>query len=79
MRATSFRLAVAECLSGVTGSAYALGLSDRIGTLEVGKDCDLAIWNVVRPAELVYRMGCSPLHARIWRVDDVGRAAARRR
>jgi imidazolonepropionase len=68
LAATLFRLTVAECLSGVTRSAaHALGLSDRIGTLEVGKLCDLAIWNVARPAELVYRMGCNPLHARVWR------------
>ena len=67
MGATLFRLTVAECLAGVTrNAAQALGLSDRIGTLEPGKRCDLAIWNIERPAELVYRMGCNPLHARIW-------------
>lgn len=67
MGATLFRLTVAECLAGVTrNAAQALGLSDRIGTLEPGKRCDLAIWDIERPAELVYRMGCNPLHARIW-------------
>ena len=66
MAATLFRLTVAECLAGVTrNAARALGLTDR-GTLEAGKRCDLAIWNVERPAELVYRMGFNPLHARIW-------------
>ena len=45
--------------------ARALGLVDRIGTLEAGKQCDLAIWDVVRPAELVYRIGFNPLHARV--------------
>ena len=48
-------------------AAQALGLADRIGTLEAGKHCDLAIWNIERPAELVYRMGFNPLHARVWR------------
>jgi imidazolonepropionase len=68
LAATLFRLTVDECLIGVTRSAArALGLSDTIGTLEVGKACDLAIWNVARPAELVYRMGFNPLHARVWR------------
>jgi imidazolonepropionase len=68
LAATLFRLTVAECLIGVTRSAaHALGLADRIGTLEVGKSCDLAIWNVNRLAELVYRMGHNPLHARVWR------------
>jgi imidazolonepropionase len=66
MGATLFRLTVAECLAGVTrNAARALGLADR-GTLEPGKRCDLAIWDVERPAELVYRMGFNPLHARIW-------------
>ncbi len=67
MGATLFRMTVAECLAGVTrNAARALGLADRIGTLEAGKSCDLAIWDIERPAELVYRMGQNPLHARIW-------------
>ncbi len=37
------------------------------GTLEAGKSCDLAIWSIERPAELVYRMGFNPLHARVWK------------
>jgi imidazolonepropionase len=68
MGATLFRLTVEECLLGVTrNAARALGLSAEIGTLEAGKSCDLAIWDIERPAELVYRMGFNPLHARIWR------------
>ena len=68
MAATLFRMTVEECLAGVTRSAAtALGQADRIGTLEAGKQCDLAIWNIERPAELAYRMGFNPLHARIWR------------
>jgi imidazolonepropionase len=67
MGATLFRLTVTECLRGVTvNAARALGLQDEIGTLEVGKACDLAIWDVGHPSELVYRMGFNPLHARIW-------------
>ncbi|MEA2930717.1 MAG: imidazolonepropionase [Hyphomicrobiales bacterium] len=67
MAATLFRLTVHECLAGVTRSAArALGRSD-IGTLEPGKCCDLAIWDVEHPAELVYRIGFNPLHARIFR------------
>jgi imidazolonepropionase len=68
MAATLFRMTVSECLLGVTrAAAGALGLSDRVGTLEAGKQCDLAIWNVERPAELVYRVGFNPLHRRVWR------------
>lgn len=67
MAATLFRLTVDECLSGVTReAARALGLLDEVGSLEAGKACDLAIWDVERPAELVYRMGFNPLHARVW-------------
>ncbi|MBA2932837.1 imidazolonepropionase [Sphingomonas sp. CGMCC 1.13654] len=68
MGATLFRLTVEECLLGVTrNAARALGLQHDVGTLEAGKSCDLAIWDIERPAELVYRMGLNPLHARIWR------------
>lgn len=68
MAATLFHLTVEECLAGVTrNAARALGLLDEIGTLEAGKSCDLAIWDIESPAELVYRMGFNPLHSRIWR------------
>jgi len=68
MCATLFRMTVDECIVGVTReAARALGLLHEIGTLEAGKSCDLAIWDVERPAELVYRMGFNPLTACIWR------------
>jgi imidazolonepropionase len=67
MAATQFRMTVEECLLGVTrNAAAALGRAGQIGTLEQGKKCHLAIWNIERPAELVYRIGCNPLHSRIW-------------
>jgi imidazolonepropionase len=67
MAATLFRLTVEECLAGVTRvAAKALGLTDR-GTLEPGKWCDLAVWDIDRPAELVYRIGYNPLLLRVWR------------
>jgi imidazolonepropionase len=68
MAATLFRLTVEECLAGVTrNGAVALGLVGEIGSLEPGKWCDLAIWDIERPAELVYWMGANPLHRRVWR------------
>jgi len=68
MAATLFRMTVEECLVAVTRSAAkALGIGERTGTLEVGKACDLAIWDVENLAELVYRIGFNPLHNRVWR------------
>jgi imidazolonepropionase len=68
MGATLFRMNVEECIAGVTReAARALGRLHEIGTLEPGKSCDLAIWNIERPAELVYRIGFNPLHSRVWR------------
>ncbi len=66
MAATCFRMTVEECIAAVTREgARALRLLNQTGTLEAGKDCDLAIWNIENLAELVYRMGYNPLHARI--------------
>lgn len=68
MAATLFRLTVDEAIAGVTReAARALGRVGEIGTIEPGKWCDLAVWEIERPAELVYRLGFNPLHARVWR------------
>lgn len=68
MGATLFRLTVDECIAGVTReAARALGILPETGTIEVGKHADLAIWDVQRPAELVYRIGFNPLWKRVFR------------
>jgi len=68
MAATLFGLTVDECLAGVTrNAARALGLQAEAGMLAAGQSCDLAIWDIGHPAELVYRIGFNPLHARVWR------------
>ena len=68
MAATLFRLTVEECLAGRHAQrGRARSASAETGTLEPGKWADLAIWDVERPAELVYRLGFNPLHARVWR------------
>ncbi|WP_313347197.1 imidazolonepropionase [Stenotrophomonas sp.] len=68
MAATLFRMTVDECIAGFTReAARALGRQDRIGRLAVGLDCNLALWDIEAPADLVYRMGFNPLHARVMR------------
>ncbi len=53
-----FGLTVDEALSGATrNAAKALGVHDRLGTLEVGKQADVAIWDVSHPSELAYWIG----------------------
>jgi imidazolonepropionase len=67
MAATLFGLTVDECLAGVTREASrALGRLDSIGTIEPGKWADLSVWEIERPAELVYRIGFNPLLERVW-------------
>ncbi|WMT75968.1 imidazolonepropionase [Bradyrhizobium sp. Ash2021] len=68
MGATLFRLTVDELIAGATReAARALGRLSDVGTLETGKWCNLAIWDIERPAELVYRIGFNPLFQRVWR------------
>jgi imidazolonepropionase len=67
MAATLFRLTVAECLLGATRhAARALGLEAQMGTLEAGKAAHFVLWDIERPAELVYRIGFNPRHRRVW-------------
>jgi imidazolonepropionase len=61
MACTLFGLTPEEALAGATrNAARALGLQDEIGTIEVGKRADLALWKIDRPAELAYHLGANP-------------------
>ncbi len=61
MACTLFGLTPEEALAGVTREgARALGLQATHGTLEAGKQADLALWKVDTPAELAYAMGANP-------------------
>ena len=58
---TLFQLTPEEALAGVTrNAAKALGIADEVGTIEVGKKADFAIWDIDSPAELVYYIGHQP-------------------
>jgi imidazolonepropionase len=66
MACTLFRMTPEEALLGTTAhAAKALGLADR-GRVATGLRADLAIWDADHPAELAYRIGATPLHARIF-------------
>lgn len=61
MACTLFGLSPQEALSGVTrNAAQALGLQTEVGTLEVGKRADFALYEIERPAELCYNLGVNP-------------------
>jgi imidazolonepropionase len=60
MGCTLFGLTPEEALRGITANAAkALALPD-IGTLEIGKVADLAIWDITHPQDLAYYMGGNP-------------------
>jgi imidazolonepropionase len=61
MACTLFRLTPEEALAGITcHAARALGLADSRGTLEVGKACDLVVWDIDELAELPSAIGANP-------------------
>ena len=61
MACTLFDLTPLEALDGVTRhAAQALGLQAHVGTLEVGKRADFALYRIERPAELCYNLGANP-------------------
>jgi imidazolonepropionase len=65
MACTLFRMTPEEALAGTTReAARALGLGDS-GRVAPGLRADLAIWDAAHPAELSYRIGYNPLHARL--------------
>ncbi|MES2068930.1 MAG: imidazolonepropionase [Pseudomonadota bacterium] len=64
MACTLFRLTPLEALTGATRhAARALGLADQIGSLEIGKQADFALWAIDRPGDLAYAIGGNPCQA----------------
>lgn len=73
MACNLFGLTPEEAVAGVTRTAArALGRESSIGTLEVGKRADLALWRIERPAELCYNLGANPCAGVVYK----GRARA---
>jgi imidazolonepropionase len=65
MACTLFRMTPAEALLGVTRhAATALGVQASHGTIAVGKQADLCLWDAETPAELSYAIAGNPLRRR---------------
>lgn len=55
MGCVSFGLTIAEAWQGVTiNAAKALGLGTRLGSIEMGKQADFAVWQCESPEQIVY-------------------------
>jgi imidazolonepropionase len=53
-----------QALTAVTvNAAHALGMSDTIGSIEQGKQADLAVWDVPSVGQLPYWLGARPARA----------------
>jgi imidazolonepropionase len=59
-----YRMTPEETLTALTlNAACAIGLSDRLGTIEVGKQADLTLWDTDGMEMLCYRMGSNQVKA----------------
>jgi imidazolonepropionase len=55
---TQLKLTPAEALVAATiNAAYAVGLGGRVGSLEVGKQADIVLWNADDYRMIPYHMG----------------------
>jgi imidazolonepropionase len=64
MAANLWGMSPREIFDGLTiNAARAVNLHAELGSLEVGKWADLAVWDVDHPAELFYSLGLSPCRA----------------
>ncbi|TMQ33418.1 MAG: imidazolonepropionase, partial [Planctomycetota bacterium] len=70
MACTQMRMLPAEVVTALTlNAAAALGRADRLGSLEVGKQADLVLFDVPDYRQLFYHFGVN----HVWRVIKRGR------
>jgi imidazolonepropionase len=64
---TQMRMTPGEAISACTvNAAHSLGLADRIGSIEAGKEADLVLWDLDDHREIPYFFGISAA-AQVWR------------
>ena len=57
---THMRMTVEECIAATTiNGAAALGLSDRLGSVEVGKEADIVLYDIPNYRHLAYHFGAN--------------------
>jgi len=58
LAALKMKMTSEEIISAVTiNSAYALGISDKVGSIEIGKEADFSIFAIKDLSELIYNIG----------------------
>ncbi len=58
-----YRMQPSEVLTGVTlNAACAIGIGDRLGTIEIGKQADIVLWDAPDMEMLCYRFGSNLAH-----------------
>ena len=61
MACTLFKMTPYEALAGVTvNAAKALSIYDNVGSLAIGKQADIVLWDIEHPAQLSYQFGVNP-------------------
>lgn len=67
-----YRMTPEECLTAVTlNAAAAIGRAHRIGSIEKGKQADIALWDAEGLEHLLYRFGSAPIASVIKKGDFV--------
>jgi imidazolonepropionase len=76
----TYGLTPAQALAACTvNAAYAVGRSDQIGSLEVGKNADIIVWETNDYRQLGYRFGGNLVHSVVKAGQVVANAGGRLR